>query len=141
MELNTIKQVGTWGETASDLNTNFGKINTAIESIRGATTRNKGYYLTAEALNEAFPTSSIGSIAYVGSVYPYAIYRWDGSAWVNSGKTGGREEVNLNNYATTDDVRDILASLFVPVESEEALRSMLESGEYDPTLIYYVVEE
>ena len=141
MELKTIKPIGTWGEASTDLNTNFGHISQAIARINNATTRNKGYYLTADALNEAFPNAPSGSIAYVGETYPFAIYRWDGSSWSDNGEKGGNEEVNLANYTTVDDVKSIFASLFVPVESEEVLRSMLESGEYDPTLIYYVEEE
>lgn len=141
MELNTIKQVGTWGEAATDLNTNFGKIDNAIESIKTATTRNKGYYLTASALATAHPTAMAGSIAYVGSAYPFAVYRWNGSSWVNSGEAGGSESVDLNNYTTQDDVKTLLASMFVPVESEEVLREMLANGNYDESKIYYVIEE
>ena len=140
MELNTIKPKGTWGEASTDINTNFSKVNNAVSKLEASTTRNKGYYLTENALKEAFPTSSNGSIAYVGSKYPFAIYRWNDSEWVNSGTTGGAEEVNLGNYTTQDDVKDIFATLFVPVESEEVLREMLESGNYDPRKIYYVVE-
>lgn len=141
MELNTIKPIGTWGEASTDLNTNFGHISQAIARINNATTRNKGYYLTADALNEAFPTAPSGSIAYVGRVFPFDIYRWDGTKWEYSGDKGGSEEVNLANYTTQDDVKALLASMFVPVDSEETLRDMLENGNYDEGKIYYVVEE
>lgn len=141
MELNKIKQISIWGETATDLNTNFGHIAQAITRLDNATTRNKGYYLTTDALNEAFPTAPNGSIAYVGGVFPFDIYRWDGTKWEYSGDKGGSEEVNLANYTTQDDVKALLASMFVPVDSEETLRDMLENGNYDESKIYYVVEE
>lgn len=141
MELNKIKQISIWGEAATDLNTNFGHIAQAITRLDNATTRNKGYYLTADALNEAFPTAMSGSIAYVGRVFPFDIYRWNGTKWEYSGDKGGSEEVNLANYTTQDDVKALLASMFVPVDSENTLRDMLENGNYDENKIYYVVEE
>lgn len=43
------------------------------------TSQNKGYFTTSEDLAEMYPIGSPGNIAYVGSTYPYSIYKWDNS--------------------------------------------------------------
>lgn len=107
------------------------------------TSNNKGYFATEIELNEHYPNANPGSIAYVGTVYPYNIYKWDNAtlSWINTGETGGSESVNLNNYTTKEDVRNIFSEMFVAVGSEEELREMLEYGGYDENKIYYVIEE
>lgn len=153
MELNTIKQTGTWGDASERINENFTKMGVAIESIKDATTRNKGYYATASALNEAFPTAPSGSKAYVGTSYPYAIYTWDGSAWVNSGKTGGEESLELGEYYNKTEADAKIANatkelqdqidLLTPIklDSEEAHDALVASGDIVEGQIYYTTEE
>ena len=106
MELNAIQQQSTWGDASAQINENFTKVGVAIEGIKDATTRNKGYYATAADLQSAFPTAPIGSKAYVGTSYPYAIYTWSGSVWVDSGQTGGEESLNLGDYYNKIEVAD-----------------------------------
>lgn len=141
MELNNIKQISTWGEAATDLNTNFDKVSIEVEKLKHATVRLKGYFPTSQELIEANPTAMAGSIAYVGTTYPFVIWRWNSSEWENTNIQGGEPNVDLNNYTTQDDVKALLASMFVPVDSEETLRDMLENGNYDEGKIYYVEEE
>lgn len=141
MELNNIKQISTWGEAATDLNANFDKVSIEVEKLKHATVRLKGYFPTSQELIEANPTAMAGSIAYVGTTYPFVIWRWNGSEWENTNIQGGELNVDLNNYTTQDDVKALLASMFVPVDSEETLRDMLENGNYDEGKIYYVEEE
>ena len=141
MELNKIKQISIWGETATDLNTNFDKVSLEVEKLKHATVRLKGYFPTSQELIEANPTAMAGSIAYVGTTYPFVIWRWNGSEWENTNIQGGEPNVDLNNYTTQADVKALLASMFVPVDSEETLRDMLENGNYDEGKIYYVEEE
>ena len=103
MELNKINSSGTtWGAEASALNENFGKIDSSIEQLKNSTTRNKGYFSSEAALKSAVPTAAKGDKAYVGSAYPYQIWTWNGSAWVNSGSTGGEESVRLGDYYTKE---------------------------------------
>lgn len=71
-----------------------------INAIKDATSNNKGYFLTEEALNTYYPTASEGSKAYVGSNYPYAIYLFQSGAWTDSGQTGGDEGFNAGEFYT-----------------------------------------
>jgi hypothetical protein len=100
MGLNNINSKSTWGQAASDINTNFTTIDSDLKKVKNATTRNKGYFSSINELKAAFSTANVGDIAYVGSAYPYAIWKWNGSEWANSGSTGGEESVNLGNYYT-----------------------------------------
>lgn len=103
MGLNNINSKSTWGQAASDINTNFTTIDSDLKKVKNATTRNKGYFSTSSELISAFPTASKGDIAYVGSSYPYAVWKWNGSSWTDSGSTGGEESVNLGDYYTKED--------------------------------------
>ena len=103
MELNKIQPSGNWGKAADDLNQNFSKVDKAVEQVKNATTRNKGYFSSDTALKAAFDKASVGDIAYVGNAYPYQIWKWNGSAWANSGSTGGQESVNLGDYYTKEE--------------------------------------
>ena len=100
MGLNNINSKSTWGQAASDINTNFTTIDSDLKKVKNATTRNKGYFSSIDELKAAFSTANVGDIAYVGSAYPYAIWKWNGSSWANSGSTGGEESVNLGDYYT-----------------------------------------
>ena len=104
MGLNNINSKSTWGQAASDINTNFTTIDSDLKKVKNATTRNKGYFSTSSELKSAFPTASKGDIAYVGSSYPYDIWKWNGSSWTESGSTGGEESVNLGDYYTKSDI-------------------------------------
>lgn len=76
----------------------------SVRAIENATYKNKGYYATLAELQSAFPQGSVGSRAYVGSAYPYSIYLWQNGAWVDSGATGGEEELELGNYYNKTEV-------------------------------------
>lgn len=103
MELNKINSTGNWGSVAEDINQNFSKVNNAVEQVKNATTRNKGYYSTEADLKSAFTTANVGDIAYVGSAYPYQTWTWDGTGWVKKNNSGGDEQVNLGNYYTKEE--------------------------------------
>ena len=105
MELNEIKQQGTWGKAVGAMNTNFAKINAAIVSLQDVTILNKGYFKTEEELANTHSKAVEGAKAYVGSSYPYAIYLWshENNAWINSGEFGGEEELDLANYRTKEE--------------------------------------
>ena len=103
MELNKINSSMTnWGAEAANLNENFDKVSTAIEQVKNATIKCKGYFSSESALKLAIPTAAKGDKAYVGNNYPYQIWIWDGSSWGDSGSVGGEESVNLGNYHTKE---------------------------------------
>ena len=113
MGLNTIPKEGQWANISDRINENFSKVDVAVESLKEATVKSCGYFPTVNALQNAYPQSSAGAKAYVGSNYPYAIYLWDvdTSAWVDSGETGGDEDVNLSDYYTKSETNSIVGSI------------------------------
>lgn len=122
MRLNTIPKDGQWSNISDRLNDNFSKVDVAVEALRDATIKNCGYFSTADALREAYPTASAGAKACVGVTYPFAIYLWDAttSAWVDSGKAGGEASVNLGDYYTKEETDEKAAE----IESEISIKSI-----------------
>ena len=94
MELSTIKTKTTWSEAVNEINSNNQKIAVALRNV---SEKNRGYFTTYEKLILLVPKGNIGDIAFVGSSYPFAVYEWNGTAWSETGLTGG-EKVNLNDY-------------------------------------------
>lgn len=92
-----------------------------IEELKNATYKNKGYFKNAQQLEGAYPASSLGSRAYVGTNYPYAIYLWDDAtmSWVDSGEVGGDESLDLSQYYTKEEVEDRIKS-YIEVISQNA---------------------
>lgn len=136
MELQNIGTTTTWNEATSRINSNNSKIGVEIDKLKNATYKNKGYFKTYDKLVEAFPSASLGSKAYVGENYPYAIYVWDGSSWEDSGVTGGEENVELSDYYTKEETREAVKQAYevMSIEAYDAL------GEYEDKL-YFCTEE
>jgi hypothetical protein len=135
MELEKVKLTTTWNDAAERINRNNLKVAVELTKLGVATYKNKGYFATAESLVDAYPTASAGSIAYVGSSYPYAIYVWNGS-WVDSGETGGEESVDLGDYYTKQETHDAIKDEYevLPQEAYDALDSKEEK-------LYFCYEE
>ena len=124
MELENIKTQTKWSEAAESINSNNLKIVTEVTKLQSATYKNKGYFKTLSDLQSAFPTAAVGSKAYVGLSYPYAIYLWENNSWVDSGATGGEESVKLDQFYTKDETDTKLATLSEKVDNvttEEAV--------------------
>lgn len=113
MELESIKLKTTWNDAAESINSNNLKIITEVTKLQSATYKNKGYFGSIYALQEAYPTSSPGSKAYVGRTYPYTIYIWENNSWINSGETGGEESVDLSDYYTKEEFEQKVTD-FIP---------------------------
>ena len=147
MKLNSIPKSGQWNGISDRLNENFSKIIAEVESLGEATIKNCGYFSTLEALQEAYPIAGAGSKAYVGTSYPYAIYLWNtaSSAWVDSGATGGEENVKLEDYYTKENVDEKITELESETHKfkgdvsaemaafEDSIREQIE--EYKPIII------
>lgn len=125
MELNTIKLDTTWSDAATRINANNQKIGQEIDKLKQATYKNKGYFKTLAQLQDAYPTAGIGSKAYVGTNYPYAIYIWESGGWTDSGETGGDESLDLSQYYTKEEVEQRLASYLtvLPQDAYDAIVS------------------
>lgn len=110
MELNTIRTTVNWGTAAYDLNSNFEKVNVAVEQVKSATIRIKGYFSSSDELIAEYPRASIGDIAYVKSegYDPYERWVWNGSSWEGSGLSGGNDNVNLGNYYNKEQVDNLI---------------------------------
>lgn len=124
MELNTISNTGTWGNSANRLNENFSKVNTEVEKLKNATTKNKGYFTTEEALRAAYPTPTDGMYAWVGTPYPGTVYESKGGAWADTGQVPDTEYVNLAEYATKEEVqaiRDEIGNIGIVIDRLNAI--------------------
>lgn len=126
MGLNSIKSDSTWGKAASDINNNFTTVSADLEKVKNATSRNKGYFENDTLLKQTYQTAQIGEIAYVGTTYPYQIWKWNGSTWANSGATGGSESVNLNGYATKEELTELENKISIAYVNT----ILLETGRY-----------
>ena len=146
MELQTIQTTTTWNDAAGAINSNNAKIDVEVEKLKNATYKNKGYFKTLPALHSAYPTSSLGSRAYVGTKYPFAVFTWDGSAWVTDGTTGGDESLDLNGYYTKEEVQDMFVqsnavrSINVSYTPEQ-LEAMEAAGTLEEGVLYLGFEQ
>ena len=136
MNLETINTQTTWAEASNRINQNNAKINEAVTRLQNATYKNKGYFKTEAQLLSAIPNPPVGGKAYVGTVYPYKVYLVENGTWVDSGETGGSEEVNLEGYFTKDEFERLSRDL--PQEEFDQLR---EEGLLDPEVTYNTYEE
>ena len=123
MELESVKSQTNWNEASSTINNNNSKIAIELHKLGNSTYKNKVYFKTLSDLQTAYPTTSSGSIAWVGTAYPFTLYRWDGSAWVTDGTTGGDGSLDLSQYYTKEEVNEAIANSieFLPQSVYDAL--------------------
>ena len=123
MELESVKSQTNWNEASSTINNNNSKIAIELHKLGNSTYKNKGYFKTLADLQRQYPTTSSGSIAWVGTAYPFTLYRWDGSAWVTDETTGGDESLDLSQYYTKEEVNEAIANSieFLPQSVYDAL--------------------
>lgn len=146
MELKKIESQTIW-EVASDaININSAKVNEAVTRLENATIKSKGYYKTLVQLQEALPSASNGSWAFVGTSYPFQIYNWDGNAWVDSGILGGDESLNLTDYYTKEEAMQMFVGSdnvrFIETRyTEEQINQMHEDGTADPNTLYIALAQ
>ena len=129
MELNNIKTKDiSWGEAASALNENFGKIGADVEKIKNATIKNKGYYASVADLTSAFPSAQIGDYAYIGSQAPYQTWHWTIAGWEKLNDDGGNINVELNNYYPKPDIDEKLSDLASEIEGKDTTQTIYAEG-------------
>jgi hypothetical protein len=123
MELQTIQTTTTWNEAASAINSNNQKIDLEVEKLKNATYKHKGYFKSLPDLQSTYPIANLGSIAWVGQRYPFALFRWNGTAWATDGTTGGDENLDLSQYYTKEEVNEAIANSieFLPQSAYDAL--------------------
>lgn len=136
MELEQVKQQTTWNDAAESINSNNLKIITEVTKLQSATYKNKGYFTSLTALQSAFPSASLGSKAYVGAKYPYAIYLWQNEGWVNSGQTGGEENVNLSQFYTKEETDSKITETATTLDTK--LTELSEEINGNAVINYYI---
>ena len=110
MDLKRIETNTTWNDAAAGINSNNAKIDTEVEKLKNATYKHKGYFKTLADLQTVYPTSSLGSVAWVGTQYPFTLYRWImRTGWTTDGTTGGDENLDLSQYYTKEEVDAAIA--------------------------------
>lgn len=102
---NTIPKQGSFGTVIDLINANFSLATVAINGVEYTTRRNKGFFLNAEALEEAFPEPTIGDWALVkgsgNTTFPCPIYVCTtAGTWSDSGETYEGGEIPLSDYLT-----------------------------------------
>lgn len=121
MELNRIGNVTTWNDASNKLNQNFEKIELAVAGLEEATIKNKGYFISEEALKVSLPTGQVGDRAYVGQRAPYTIYYWDAGtkSWRTDGTFGGDDDVNLGDYYTKQETEAFVDDYHIVLTQDE----------------------
>ena len=146
MDLKRIETDTTWNDAAAGINSNYAKIDSEVEKLKNATYKHKGYFKSLPDLQAAYPTSSLGSIAWVGTKYPFALFRWNGTAWATDGTTGGDEDLDLSQYYTKEEVK----AMYVQSEgvrsinasyTQEQLEAMEAAGLLEEGVLYLGFEK
>lgn len=134
MNLEQIKTQTTWNEASKRINNNNARINEAVVRLENSMDKNKGYFKTLEELNASYPYTSVGSLAYVGTTYPFHIYLWNNhsNTWEDSGMTGGDSSINPDNIYMKSDIVWL---------TQEVFDEMFQSGTLDKTKEYRTYEE
>lgn len=102
MDLNTIKNTGNWGNSASRLNENFSKVGTEVDKLKYAAYNSK-LYASEVLLKQAIPSPSVGDWAIVGNAIPGEIYRCDTDGeWTATGQTGGGYGMEVTEKHVTE---------------------------------------
>lgn len=130
MELKKVENQTIWNIAADTINSNNSKINEAVTKLEHATYKNKGYFRTLADLQASVPTPSKGSRAYVGNQYPYQVYIEENGSWVDSGTTGGDENIDLTKIYLKDDIIDLPQAEFDQLMKEGRLDYTKEYNTY-----------
>lgn len=138
MELNEIKKQGKWTDISDALNENFAKVSAETQRIELASRKNKGYYATYDELTSIVPQGSMGDIAFIGTKYPYRIYKWNGTAWIDTFETGGEQSVNLADYYTRREVDEKVETNKEGIELLNANTGVSEYPEFSEAKAYAV---
>lgn len=93
---------------------------------------NKGIFLTAVKLREAYPLPHDGWWALVGNTLPAALYIADGGAWVSTGETAGNPTIDSQQYneavaALDADLKEVAADVAENKQSISQIRTQINT--------------
>lgn len=137
MELQTIQTTTTWNDAAGRINANNAKVSTELEKLGNATYKHKGYFKTLDDLETAYPTSFLGAVAWVGTQYPFTLYRWImRTGWTTDGTTGGDETLNLGDYYNKNETKELMEDYHTVIPQE-----VYDAIEEKEDKLYFTFEE
>lgn len=149
---NNIPTDSRWSAIAAALNDNFSKAYTTFVQLLATTSKSKGLYSTASALQSAIPNPSIGDWANVGDAIPSEIYVCEEKGiWKATGIQGGGDEINLTEYvkkvnfnSVVSDVQELQQALnmlhFATPMTQENFDLLESSGNLKKDTIYMIYE-
>lgn len=76
-------------------------VNSRVYKVEKATLSNKGYFDTENSLRQVWPTAQEGNIAYVGTTFPYAIWKWTSGSWYDTGRLHEGDPLDFSGYVKT----------------------------------------
>lgn len=89
-----------WGKEAPNLNANFNAINVELAGIKNnIAIKLPLFESTTEAKNN-IPLPYAGQMVLIGNSLPAPVYKWNGTAFANTGSSAGSASVPLANYLT-----------------------------------------
>lgn len=112
MNLQSISHIYSWSTVASVLNDNFDEVREAIESGNSEQSLAKGIFKTLGDLESAYPDPVEGDWAYVGTSFPAYKYTWDGTSWVKSKDQEQPDDIELETYIKSTEVKDPTTILY-----------------------------
>ncbi len=112
MNLQSISHINSWGTAASVLNDNFDEVRDAIESGNSEQSLARGIFNTLEDLKNAYPDPAEGDWGYVGTSFPAYYYTWNGTSWVKSKEPSQPEDIELEGYIKSMEIKDPTAILY-----------------------------
>lgn len=93
-----------WGQASSNINQNFAQLDVAVEAVKNATVKFKGYFSTEAALKSAYPSPKNGDTAWAGTPYPGKAYEVKNGLWSNTETVPETGEVPLSDYYTKEQI-------------------------------------
>lgn len=95
-----------WNIASETINRNSDTIYEAILQLENATVKHKGYFVSLQALQERYPKTEVGSIAFVYNeenaasepydIYEYKLDEYKNGDWHDTGLNGGSVEVDID---------------------------------------------
>ena len=104
INLSKILDTGTWKNLANVINENFTKLSQGLDSANKNTVVKLPLFGTVSEAQTSISSPYEGQLILIGDTIPAQLYKWNGSAWEDTGKQGGGAAVDLNAYYTKEEI-------------------------------------
>ena len=102
--LSQVKTDSNWGEEAPRINENFNAVNAELTQLKSTTSVNIPLFASVSEAQKAITNPYVGKLIFIGSTLPAPVYKWNGTAWENTGIKGGNASAPLENYYTKTEI-------------------------------------